>query len=72
LSPNDPGNGAGFFLFGSGTLVATSSGRSAGLAFGIPVLFIAGTEASACEALAADADPLARRPGGSRDVQETV
>jgi len=52
--------------------VATSSGRSAGLAFGIPVLFIAGTEASACEALAADADPLARRPGGSRDVQETV
>jgi len=54
LSPNDPGNGAGFFLFGSGTLVATSSGRSAGLAFGIPVLFIAGTEASAYEALAAE------------------
>jgi hypothetical protein len=34
--------------------VPTWSGRSAGLAFGIPVLFIAGTEASACEALAAE------------------
>lgn len=52
----------------SGTLVATSSGRSVGLAFGIPVLFIAGTEASACEALAAELIRLLASPLGS-DVE---
>lgn len=36
----------------SGTLSATSTGKSVGFAFGIPVLFIADTQKHACQALA--------------------
>jgi hypothetical protein len=52
----------------SGTLVATSSGRSVGLAFGIPILFIAGTENSACEALAAELLRLLASPVNSETI----
>jgi hypothetical protein len=52
----------------SGTLVATSSGRSVGLAFGTPLVFIAGTEASACEALAAELVRLLASPVDSETM----
>jgi hypothetical protein len=38
----------------SGTLSTTTSGRSFGFAFGIPIIFVAYTEKDACEALSAE------------------